>query len=470
MPSSTASQGSTDSLLARLARSPALRASLAPDDLAALANDWRATGRPQQLAPGTRSPGGALIASDARADWAFWLVCAGRGFGKTLAGAQFALGKARDLPGSHGALVAATSADARKTMLSAGLETVREASGILAIAPPDFRPRYESSKRLLTWPNGSVATLYSAEEPDRLRGPQHHWGWVDELAAWDRAADAFAQFLLGLRQGTNPQACVTTTPRPTAVLRDLIADPATVVTGGSTYDNLVNLAPTFVHQVVRRYEGTRLGRQELHAELLGDVDGALWKILQIEATRRTTHPALRRVVVAVDPSVSTGPSANDAGVVGVGLGEDDRLYVLADRSGKHSPASWAATAVGMFRDLRADRIVAEANQGGDMVRDTLHTVDRDVPVTLVHASRGKRARAEPVAALYEQGRVSHVGPHPYLEDQMTSWDASKDTESPGALDALVWGVAALIPGLLAPPAAAKPALALARSNPAHRFG
>jgi len=221
---------------------------LPPELVGALPYEWGFWARPEQLAPGSR---GAAIE---RKDWAYWLLLAGRGFGKTRAGAEFAIAKARALPGSHGALVAATADDARKTMLSAGLESSEGASGILAISPPDFRPMYESSKRMLSWPNGSAATLYSAEEPDRLRGPQHQWGWCDEIAAWEKRAEAWCQFLFGLRLGVMPQACITTTPRPIKILRDLLNDPHTVVTRGTTFDNRENLAPSFSQ---RSWRGTK---------------------------------------------------------------------------------------------------------------------------------------------------------------------------------------------------------------------
>src|SRR5581483_1846425 len=260
-----------------------------------LRHSWRFWGRPEQFAPGTL---GAAISC---VDWSFWLLLAGRGFGKTRAGAEFAIEKARALPGSHGALVAATADDARKTMVSAGLENSEGASGILAVSPPDFRPAYEPSKRMLSWPNGSRATLYSAEEPDRLRGPQHHWGWVDEIAAWEKEGEAFDQFLFGLRLGDHPQACITTTPRPIRIVRDLLTDPRTVITRGTTYDNRDNLAPSFLTKIAGKYEGTRLGRQELYAELLDDAPGALWSSAMIEALRVQVAPLrCERVVVAID--------------------------------------------------------------------------------------------------------------------------------------------------------------------------
>lgn len=402
--------------------------------------------RPEQLAPG--SPRAAIQ----RDDWAYWLLLAGRGFGKTRAGAEFAIEKARTLPGSHGALVAATADDARKTMLSAGLEGTEGASGILAISPPDFRPVYEPSKRMISWPNGSAATLYSAEEPNRLRGPQHQWGWCDEIAAWEKEAEAWNQFLLGLRLGAMPQACITTTPRPLKILKELLSDPNTVVTRGTTFDNRDNLAPAFLSKIVSRYEGTRIGRQELYAELLNDVPGALWTCERIDAFRVKVAPDdLERVVVAIDPAVSSSETSDETGIVVAGSARcncrgSNELhgFVLADVSGKFSPNGWAQAAIQAYEEHLADRIVAESNNGGNLVEVNLRTVAANVPYRAVHASQGKRTRAEPVAALYEQGKIHHVGMHAPLEDQLTTWNPFAPTKSPDRLDALVWALTDLM--------------------------
>jgi phage terminase large subunit-like protein len=424
----------------------ALLSELGPEELAALPHKWRFWARPEQLAPG--SPGAAID----RKDWTYWLLLAGRGFGKTRAGAEFAIVKARALPGSHGALVAPTADDARKTMLSAGLEGSEGASGILAISPPDFRPVYEPSKRIISWPNGSVATLYSAEEPDRLRGPQHHWGWCDEIAAWEKQAEAWNQFLFGLRLGTTPQACITTTPRPIKIVRDLLTDPHTVITRGTTFDNRENLAPSFLSKIVDKYEGTRMGRQELYADLLEDVPGALWTWSRIDALRVKAAPdAMKRVVVAIDPAVSSSETSDETGIVVAGIAPCNCRYaiemhgfILADLSGKLSPNGWAQAAVRAYRENKADRIVAESNNGGALVEVNLRTVDRSVPYQAVHAAQGKRTRAEPVAALYEQGKVHHVGLHSRLEDQLTTWDPLATIKSPDRLDALVWALTNLM--------------------------
>ena len=390
--------------------------------------DWGLWARPKQLAPG--------------GDWRVWLILAGRGFGKTRSGAEWI----RQIVAAGGAqriaLVGATAADVRDTMIEGE-------SGLLKVFPPHQRPRYEPSKRRITFHNGAQGTAFSADEPDRLRGPNHDLAWCDEIAAW-RYPDAWDQLIFGLRIGENPRLVATTTPRPTPLIRSLVDRADTVVTKGSTYENTKNLAPSFVDEILRRYEGTRLGRQELHAEILDDVEGALWSRDMIEASRVHTMPELTRIVVGVDPAVSSGESSNETGIVAVGCDKDGNGYVLDDRSLKGSPTEWANAAIALYHRSNADRIIVEANQGGDMVRHTLHTVESQVPVKAVHATRGKRTRAEPVAALYEQGKIKHVGAFPQLEDQMCSWTV--DSPSPDRLDALVWAVTELLIGSRLPPA------------------
>jgi len=337
---------------------------------------------------------------------------------------------------SRMALVAPTSADARDVM-------VEGESGLLAISPPWNRPTYEPSKRRLTWPNGAIATTYSADEPDRLRGPQHDGGWLDELAAW-AYPDAYDMLMLGLRLGSDPHAVATTTPRPTKLIRDLVAAKTTHVTSGRTYDNAPNLAPAFMEQIIARYAGTRLGRQELDAEILDDNPYALWKREQLEALRVTKHPDLSRVVIGVDPAVTSNEGSDETGIIGAGLATDGKGYVLEDASLRGTPHAWATAAVTLYHKLQADRIVAEGNQGGEMVEHTIRTVDPTVSVTLVHASRGKLTRAEPVAALYEQQKVHHAGTFPALEDQQCSW--VQGDVSPDRLDALVWALTDLMLG------------------------
>ncbi len=336
-------------------------------------------------------------------------------------------------------LIGATTDDARDVL-------VEGESGILAICPPSERPRYVKSDRRLDWPNGAKSLIFTADEPDRLRGKQHMKLWCDELAAWRYAEQAWDQAMLGLRLGDNPQAIVTTTPKPIKTLKNLMNDPGTVITRGSTYDNRRNLAAGFFDSIIRRYEGTRLGRQELNAEILDDNPNALWKRADIERERVLRAPDLTHIVVAVDPPITA--TGDEAGIVAGGI-NGDHLFVLDDASRQGSPLEWARAAITTYHKHKADRIVAEANQGGEMVMQTIKSVDPTVPVKLVYASRGKRTRAEPVAALYEQGRAHHVGAFPKLEDEMCDWEPGMP--SPNRMDALVWAAADLAAGLFGGP-------------------
>ena len=394
-----------------------------------LLHDWPAWARPKQLAPA-----GA---------WRVWLLLAGRGFGKTRSGAEWVRQRIETGLARRVALVAPTAADARDVM-------VEGASGLVAIAPRDFRPHYEPSKRRLTSPSGAIATCYSAAEPERLRGQQHDAAWCDELAAW-RYEEAWDMLMLGLRLGADPRCVVTTTPRPVRLVRRLVADASTVaVTRGATRENAKNLAPQFLDAIVRRYDGTRLGRQELEAEILDDVPGALWQRAQLEApgARVAAAPALARIVVAIDPAASSGAQSDETGIVVAGVAADGDGYVLDDLSGRMTPHQWAARALEAGRRFKADRIVAEVNNGGDMVEATLRALDPSAPYKAVRASRGKAVRAEPVAALYEKGRVHHVGAFPALEDQMCGFTVDFDRAaarfSPDRLDALVWALTELM--------------------------
>jgi phage terminase large subunit-like protein len=373
-------------------------------------------------------------------DWRVWLLLAGRGFGKTRTGAELVRARIGAHTARRIALVAPTAADARDVM-------VEGESGLLAIAPPGERPLYEPSNRRLTWPNGAVATTYSADEPERLRGPQHDFAWCDELAAW-RYPEAWDMLMFGLRLGDDPRAVVTTTPRPTKLIRGLIADPKVAMTRGATAANRANLAPAFLDQIVKRYEGTRLGRQELDAELLDDVPGGLWPRGIIEATRTSAAPELSRVVVAIDPAASSSEHADETGIIVAGRDANGHGHVLTDASGRYAPAEWARVAIAAYGAHQADRIVAEINNGGDMVEATLRMIDPNVPFHAVRAARGKVARAEPVAALYEQGRVHHIGAFPQLEDQMCSFTSDFDRSaagySPDRVDALVWALTELL--------------------------
>jgi phage terminase large subunit-like protein len=376
-----------------------------------------------------------------KGDWRVWLLLAGRGFGKTRAGAEFVRHEIAEGRARRVALIGPTALDVRNVM-------VEGSSGLLNIGPRRKRPVYEPSKHRLTWRNGAVAETFSADEPDRLRGPQHDLAWCDELAAW-RYPAAWDMLLLGLRLGRDPRVVVTTTPRPIRLVRALLADPKVAVTRGRTIENRANLAPAFLEQIVRRYEGTRLGRQELDAELLDDVPGALWTHALIDAVRLAAAPAdLVRIVVAIDPAVSSGEAADETGIVIAGRDAEGHGYVLADASGRLAPLEWAQAAAAAYRAQHADRIVAEVNNGGDLVEATLRVVDPAIAFRAVRASRGKAARAEPVAALYEQGRIHHVGAFPALEDQMCAFapgahgdfDRARQGWSPDRVDALVWAL------------------------------
>ncbi|HOA25319.1 MAG TPA: terminase family protein [Aggregatilineales bacterium] len=369
-----------------------------------------------------------------RADWRYWLVMAGRGFGKTRTGAEMVRRWVRDYPLVN--LIGATADDVRDIM-------VEGESGILAICPPGERPEYRPSKRRLDWPNGARSLLFTADEPERLRGKQHMKLWADELAAW-RYPEAWDQAMFGLRLGDNPQAVITTTPKPVKAVRDLLKDAHTVTYTGTTYENRANLAEAFYNAIITKYEGTRLGRQELLAEILDDVPGALWKRDRIDDLRVTDLPNMTRIVVAIDPAVSTTDESSETGIVVAGVGKDGHGYVLDDLTVKASPHEWATRAVNAYHDYQADRIVAEVNNGGDMVEHTLKTVDPKLPYKKLHASRGKHTRAEPIAALYEQGRVHHVGMFAELEDQMCTWVPGDD--SPDRMDALVWALTELMLG------------------------
>ena len=398
----------------------------------ALKADWRRIARPNQLPP----------AGDW---WRIWLLLAGRGFGKTRTVNEFVRSEVEAGRACRIALLAATASDCRDVLVTGH-------SGILRVFPEASRPTYEPTKRLLTWPNGAIATMYSADEPDRLRGPQFDLAICDELAAW-RYPEALDMLLLGLRIGKNPRVAIATTPRPTKVIRDLLAREGkdVVVTRGSTLENRENLAPAYVEQIIERYKGTRLERQEIFGEVLEDTPGALWNRDTLESTRVDEAPKdLQRIVVAVDPAGSSEEGADETGIIVAGLGQDGHGYVLEDLSGRYAPTEWARRALGAFHVWKADRIVAETNYGGEMVRATIEAIDASVPVSTISSSRGKVLRAEPVAAFFEQRRAHMVGAHPELEDQAcrftSDWTRSRDG-SPDRVDALVFALTELMLGL-----------------------
>ena len=377
--------------------------------------------------------------------WLAWLLIGGRGAGKTRAGAEWiraqALGIAPFADEAIGriALVGETEHDVREVMIEG-------VSGLLAVHRRDERPVWVSSRRRLEWPNGAVAYAFSAEDPESLRGPQFGCAWSDELAKWRYAEATFDMLQFGLRLGAAPRQLITTTPRPTALLKRLLADDTTAVTRAPTKANAFYLAPNFLHNVMARYAGTRLGRQELDGELIDDRPDALWSRALIERCRVRDAPDFMRVVVAVDPPASSGKRADACGIVAAGISAEGMVCVIADETiSGATPSLWAAKAIALWRRVKADALVAEVNQGGEMVREVIHQVDSSVPVISVRATRGKWLRAEPMATLYEQGRVSHAGSFPALEDEMCDFASNglSSGRSPDRLDALVWAVTAL---------------------------
>lgn len=402
---------------------------LRPEQRAALTarNDWLTTARPEQVAPD--------------GDWLTWVILAGRGWGKTRTGAEDAAWAGMANPGWRIAVVAPTSADARDTCIEGD-------SGLLNVLPREAVQTWNRSLGELILVNGTRYKTFSADEPERLRGPQHHRAWADELAAW-RYPEAWDQLMFGLRLGQHPQAVVTTTPKPTPLVKALVAAKTSHVTRGSTFDNAANLAPSALQMLKDKYEGTRLGRQELEAEILGDLPGALWSLSTLDAYRLREAPELERIVVAVDPAVTATEASDEHGIVVAGLSLQ-RGIVLEDASLSGSPNEWARRAVSLYRSWNADAIVIEVNQGGDMVAHTIRTIDPNVNIKEVRASRGKHVRAEPIAALYEQGRVAHVGAFPELEAQMTQMTTNgyEGEGSPDRVDALVWAFTELFPGMV----------------------
>ena len=373
-------------------------------------------------------------------DWRYWLVQAGRGFGKTRTGAE-AIREYVDEGARIIHLVGSTAGDVRDVM-------VQGESGLLNCFPPEKRPLYEPSKRLVTFSTGATAHLFSADEPERLRGPQCDHFWADELAAWRFGQEAWDNLMFGFRLGDDPRGIITTTPKPIKLLIDIIADPHTVITRASSYENRANLAPAFFDSIIRKYEGTRIGRQELDAELLDDVPGALWTQMLIDAYKirlgEIKWDQLVRIVVAIDPAVTAGENSDDTGIVVAALTDTAHVIVIEDLTCKESPLQWARVAVAAFNRHKADKIVGEVNNGGDLVEMNIRAVSPNAPFHAVRASRGKSVRAEPVAALYEQGRVHHVGNFPELEQQMCSFVPGISGKSPDRMDALVWAVYELL--------------------------
>lgn len=418
---------------------------LTPEECQLLQHEWRFWARPNQQLP-ANDIGGRLE------PWVTWLILAGRGFGKTRTGAETVRQKAERGEAARIALIAPTAADGRDVM-------VEGESGILAVSRPDFMPDYQPSKRRLVWPNGVIATVYSADTPRQLRGPQHDFFWADELGAWRYADATWSNLKLGLRLKRDilgrrvvPQGVVTTTPVPSKLIKQLAADSSVHLTRGTTFDNSANLAPEFITEIRKQYEGTRLGRQELFAEILEDNPGALWQrgwfenyriVVDPKTGKPIGLPLMRRIVVAIDPAVTSDEKSDETGIIVAGIGVDLQLYVLDDLSGIFTPTTWCQRAIDAYRKWGADCIVAEVNNGGDLVESLLRTIDRNIPYRAVHASRGKVTRAEPVSSMYERGIVHHLGCLPKLEDQACDWNPMVDDKSPDRVDALVWALTEL---------------------------
>jgi len=421
------------SLASRLATldAPARRdalASFTTAELEELQYAWAFWARPDQIAP--------------VGVWAVWLLLGGRGSGKTRSAAEWVREEIESGRRRSMAIVGPTANALRRVQIEG------PGSGMLAIAPPSFRPSYEPSTSRLVYPNGAICYLFSAEEPERLRGANLDGAWCDEIVAWDRGQATWDMLQFALRlngpKGDEPRIVCSTTPKPLPLLKAIAKDNGTAITRSRTQDNAANLSEKALGALMTRYGGTTLGRQELDGELLDDIDGALWTRPMIDALRVTPEDrAYTRIVVAIDPAGSSRATSDETGIIVVGKGYDGHGYVLEDLSGRYTPNGWALQAARAYRRHSADRIVAEANFGGEMVEATIRAVDPRLPVTMVTASRGKLVRAEPVMALYEQGAVHHVGPYPELEDQMCEWQPGEG-KSPDRVDALVWGVTDLM--------------------------
>ena len=395
-------------------------------EAAVLKYNWSLYARDSQLPP----PG----------DWNTWMILAGRGFGKTRTGAEWVRAQVGDGQTGRIALVARTLPEAQSIMIEGE-------SGLLNISPPWDKPTYEPSKRKLTWPNGAHALAFSSHEPDQLRGPQFDAAWCDELASWEYPAQTWDNLTFALRLGRRPRSVVTTTPKSIELVNTLTNGSGVHVTRGTTFDNKDNLAPAFFDGIIEQYDGTRIGRQEIYAELIDEDEDALWKREWIEKARLPSHPPVARIVVAIDPAMSAKPNSSETGIVVVGADmRREHAYVLADESGRLTPNSWALRATHLFDKFNATRIIAEDNAGGDLVKSTLKAaVPRTLPYKGIKARRGKYIRAEPVAALYEQGRVHHVGRFPMLEDQMCTWTPDLGpSHSPDRADALVHAITELM--------------------------
>ena len=413
-----------------------LFAELGPIKTEELKHDWSFWARDNQLEPDND-------------EWNTWFINAGRGFGKTRSGVEWVRENVKRGV-KRIAAVASTNSDIERVM-------VKGESGFLSVCWKGDKtyagkkmgfPEWSPTKRTLTWENGAQVQFFSAEEPERLRGPQFELAWCDETAAWNKDMDTWSMLQFCMRLGKHPRIMVTTTPKPTKLIRQILKDPKTVVTTGSTFDNSANLADTYLTAVKEQYEGTRLGRQELYAEVLEEAQGALWTTAMLDecSVKHEAVPDLARIVVALDPAVTSNAESDMTGIVVAGIDINGIAYVLGDYTDRLSPQGWAMKAIELYHFHQADRIVAEVNQGGDMVRTTIHGEDETVSYKAVRASRGKYARAEPISALYERGLVKHVSNPPdgaslnELETQMRTWEPLGRVGSPDRLDALVWAI------------------------------
>ena len=387
--------------------------------------DWRSelNARPNQIAPD--------------GNWTTWLILAGRGFGKTRTGAEWIRERVESGLSKRIALIGKTPADVRDVMIEGE-------SGLINISPPYNMPNYEPSKRRLTWDNGAIAQTFSSYEPDQLRGSQFDTAWADEMASWEYPEETWDNLMFALRLGEKPQVCVTTTPRPLQLLINLRDAKTTVLTKGTSYDNRENLNQQFFDSILSKYKNTRLGMQEIYAEILEESDNAMWKREWLDEGRLQEAPQeLERVVVAIDPAVTSKKTSDETGIIVAGKDSEGKFYVLNDSSARYTPSAWSEKAIMLFNQYQCDKIIAEVNNGGQLVEHTLRTQSENVPYKSVHASRGKRTRAEPIASLYEQGKVHHVGNLERLENQLCNWEANSGDPSPDRLDALVWALSEL---------------------------
>ena len=406
---------------------------LGPKKAEELKYTWEFWARQNQLEP--------------QGNWDFSIFNAGRGAGKTRSGAEWVRHRVK-MGDKRIACVAPTKGDVKRVMVEgeSGLLNVCWAGDKTYRGGKMGYPVWSPTNNTMIWENGAKAEFFSAEDPERLRGPQFHSAWADEVAAWNHQQDVWDMLQFTLRLGRKPRVMVTTTPKPTKLMRYLLKSDRSFITRGSTFDNADNLATPFLEGIRKEYEGTRLGRQELYAEMLEEADGALWTTAMLDACQVEVSdvPYLNRIVVAIDPAISSNAESDMTGIVVAGVDVNGTGYVLGDYTARLSPQGWAAKAVSLFHEFSADRIVAEKNQGGEMVRRTLESEDETVPIKLVHASRGKMARAEPISALYEKGRVKHVKGLDALEIQMRTWEPLGSIGSPDRLDACVWALTELL--------------------------